>query len=108
VRLDGVQATALGSRGGYDYSVYAHLPAAPTPISKETTYEIGEFGSFVLDAGDGYGFSAIRKDIAVSSDEAGESASPVVRCLRLAEGRTQYRRAGTDRADRRLAAVTSI
>jgi tyrosinase len=48
VRLDGVQATALGSRGGYDYSVYANLPTAPTPIAKEAAYEIGEFGSFVL------------------------------------------------------------
>jgi tyrosinase len=48
VRLDGVQATTLGKRGGYNYSVYANLPAGPMPISKETAYEIGEFGNFVL------------------------------------------------------------
>jgi tyrosinase len=48
VTLEGVQTTPQGARGGYDYSVYANLPTAPTSLAKQSAYEIGEFGNFVL------------------------------------------------------------
>lgn len=48
VELDGVQPTALGARGGYDFSVYANLPTVRAPISQERSFEIGDFGSFDL------------------------------------------------------------
>ena len=48
VVLDGVQATAIGARGGYDFSVYSNLPTVRTPIAQERSFEIGEFGSFDL------------------------------------------------------------
>ncbi|MGB8151329.1 MAG: tyrosinase family protein [Candidatus Cybelea sp.] len=48
VVLSGVQPTALGARGGYDFSVFANLPAVRTPIARAASLEIGEFGSFDL------------------------------------------------------------
>ncbi|HEV3091190.1 MAG TPA: tyrosinase family protein [Candidatus Cybelea sp.] len=48
VVLEGVEMTALGERGGYDYTVYANLPASPAPLSEGSRFEIGEFGSFTL------------------------------------------------------------
>ena len=48
VVLSGVQLTALGARGGYDFSVFSNLPAARTPIARASWFEIGEFGSFDL------------------------------------------------------------
>ncbi|HLY03520.1 MAG TPA: tyrosinase family protein [Candidatus Cybelea sp.] len=48
VVLDGVQTTALGALGGYDFSLFANLPAVRTPIARASSFEIGEFGSFDL------------------------------------------------------------
>jgi tyrosinase len=48
VVLDGVQVTPLGTRGGYDFSLFANLPTVRTPIAQAASFEIGEFGSFDL------------------------------------------------------------
>jgi tyrosinase len=48
VVLDGVQATELGAQGGYDFSLFANLPAVRVPVAQAASFEIGEFGSFDL------------------------------------------------------------
>lgn len=48
LRLEGIEMTAAGERGGYSIEVYVDLPELAAPLSEEGDYAVGRLGSFAL------------------------------------------------------------
>jgi len=46
--LDGVQLTAAGAKGGYNFNLYVNLPPAATAETLEAEYFVGTIGAFAV------------------------------------------------------------